>query len=99
MLRRRHYLPFNRFVPSTMTIPLQLPCWPMRKDEQYTPPFIRRLMPHASEQEIEQAAENLRAYLKVLYEVFLEREAKARDSRRSESHDRFGNDDFRSSNV
>jgi len=71
----------------------------MRKDEQYVPPFIRRLMPNASEQEIEQAAENLRAYLKLLYEIFLEREAKARDSEENRTHDRFVNDDTTPSNV
>ena len=71
----------------------------MRKDEHYVPPFIRRLMPAASEKEIVQATENLRAYLKVLYEIFLEREAKLRDSQHDGSHDRFGNDGTKPSNL
>jgi hypothetical protein len=34
-------------------------------------------MPKATEEEIQQAAENLRDYLKVMYGIFLERERKA----------------------
>jgi hypothetical protein len=71
----------------------------MQEGEPYIPPFIRRLMPNSTEQEIEQAAENLRAYLKLLYEIFLEREAKARDSEETKTHDRFGNDGTEPSNV
>lgn len=61
----------------------------MLEEEPYIPPFIRRLMPNASEEEIIQAAENLRAYLKVLYGIFLEREAKADDSDQNSKYDRF----------
>ena len=45
-------------------------------EQQYVPPFVRRLMPKASEEEIQQAAQNLSDYLKVVYEIFLEREAR-----------------------
>jgi hypothetical protein len=71
----------------------------MEENERYTPPFIRRLMPKASEEEIQQAAENLRAYIKVLYDIFLEREAKARDSEQNRDHGRFGKDGSQPSNV
>lgn len=48
-------------------------------------------MPNASEEEIAQAADNLRAYLKVLYRIYLARRAKTRavDSSNSASHGRF----------
>lgn len=71
----------------------------MQEEEQYIPPFIRRLMPKASEEEIQHAAENLRAYIKVLYDIFLEREAKERDSEQNRDHGRFEKDDSKPSNV
>jgi DNA invertase Pin-like site-specific DNA recombinase len=63
----------------------------MQRDTQYVPPFIRRLMPTASEAEISEAAENLRGYLLILYRAFLAREAKrqASDSPTEQPHGRF----------
>lgn len=43
-------------------------------DQPYVAPFIRRLMKDATEEEILEASENLRQYLLVLYDMFLERE-------------------------
>lgn len=58
-------------------------------------------MPEASEEEVVEASENLRAYLNVLYDIFLEREAKRRvdDSRREGGHGRFATDGVTPPNV
>lgn len=58
-------------------------------------------MPDAREEAIIEASENLRAYLNVLYDIFLERQAKRRadDSRREGGHDRFPNDGATPPNV
>lgn len=63
----------------------------MRQEEPYIPPFIRRLMPNASEREIIEAAENLKSYLRVMYRIFREREEKERrlDSPHFDTHGRF----------
>lgn len=62
----------------------------MPTTKPYVAPFIYRLMPNASEAEILEASENLKAYLLVLYRAFLTREAKAyvRDSLGEEVHGR-----------
>lgn len=63
----------------------------MQSEKPYVAPFIRRLMPSASEEEIVEASENFRTYLKILYGLFLEHEAKLllRDSERDDAHGRF----------
>jgi hypothetical protein len=63
----------------------------MQPEKPYVAPLIRRLMPNATEEEIVQASENLRAYLNVLYDIFLEREAKQRayDSQPESGYGRF----------
>jgi hypothetical protein len=44
-----------------------------RSDEQpYVPPFIRRLIKDATEEEILKASENLRQYLLILYRIYRE---------------------------
>lgn len=57
----------------------------------YVAPFIRRLMPTASEPEILEASENLRDFLNALYDMFLEQEAqrKPTDSLDKKGHGRF----------
>lgn len=66
----------------------------MESDKPYVAPFIRRLMPNASEAEILEASETLRAYLMLLYGVFLRKEAEAQlaDSRSDDLGARFGLD-------
>lgn len=63
----------------------------MQPDPPYVAPFIRKLMPHATEQEIVEASENLRAYLKLAFEAFLRNRQAThqRDSRDMPDHDRF----------
>lgn len=52
----------------------------MKNDKQpYVPPFIRRRMPNATEEEILEAAENLKRYLTVMYRIFREREDRKRE--------------------
>lgn len=77
--------------PSTMPLTCYVALRAMQSDKPYVAPFIRRLMPDASEEEILEASENLRGYLKILYGLFLEQEAKRRnaDSPREAAHDRF----------
>jgi hypothetical protein len=64
----------------------------MEQETPYVPPFIRRLMPNASEEQIIEASENLRAYLKLLYGIFLRKEAERlrTDSEESKPSARFG---------
>lgn len=67
----------------------------MQQGEPYIPPFIRELMPNATEEEIAEAAQNLRGYLSALYRIFLRREARERreraaDSATSKARGRFG---------
>lgn len=40
------------------------------RENIYIPFFVRRLMPGASETDLRQAAENLRAYLAVIYTIY-----------------------------
>ncbi|TAJ36856.1 MAG: hypothetical protein EPO55_20235 [Reyranella sp.] len=63
----------------------------MQIDEPYIPPFIRRLMPSASEQDLLRATNNLRRYLSVMYRLFreLEVEQARADSHRPMLDDRF----------
>ena len=63
----------------------------MESDKPYVAPFIKRLMPNASEPEILEASENLRAYLLLLYGVFLRKEAEAQlaDSQSGDPDARF----------
>jgi site-specific DNA recombinase len=63
----------------------------MDQGESYIPPFVRKLMCDASEPEIVQAAENLRAYLSVLYRVYLDRKRELRtaNSAAEQPHGRF----------
>jgi site-specific DNA recombinase len=63
----------------------------MPEGEPYIPPFIRRVMKDASEEELLQGTENLRRYFKALYAVYLKiEEQKSRgDSVDRKSHDRF----------
>lgn len=64
----------------------------MQSGEPYIAPFIRRVMPNASEAELVEAAANLKAYLRVLYQLFLDQEAANLhpDSAATADHDRFG---------
>lgn len=73
----------------------------MQPEKPYVAPFIRRLMPGATKEEIIEASENLRSYLKILYGIFLEREAmqRAEDSRREGGHGRFATDGVTPPNV
>lgn len=66
----------------------------MDHEKPYVPPFVRRLMPTATEAEIEEASERLRGYLMLLYRIFLRKEAEQqqRDSQQSAPDARFGND-------
>lgn len=70
---------------------VSLVCMPQEK--LYVAPFIRRLMPSGTEEEILEASENLRAYLNALYNIYLAQEAgsSAADSPEQEGHDRFTN--------
>ena len=52
----------------------------MQQGEPYIPPFVRRLMPNATEEEIIEAVHHLREYLLALYRMFLEREARGRST-------------------
>lgn len=66
----------------------------MPKEEPYIPPLVRRLMKDATEEELVQASENLRRYVRALYATFLRMEAEQdatvrRDSCDSDGHDRF----------
>lgn len=60
----------------------------MESDRPYVAPFIRRLMPDATEDEIVEASENLRRYLLIMYDIFLEREAALADSPDNAGDDR-----------
>lgn len=42
--------------------------------ERYVAPFIRRLMKDASEEEIQEASENLRQYLLLMWRIYCRRE-------------------------
>ncbi|UYN96065.1 MAG: hypothetical protein KIT25_03730 [Enhydrobacter sp.] len=66
----------------------------MSQEQPYVAPFIRRRMPDASEEDILAASENLRAYLKLLYGIFLHQEVEKRhgDSETREPDARFGAD-------
>lgn len=63
----------------------------MEHDQVYVAPFIRKLMPDATEREILEASDNLRDLLYALYEAFLACEAKqsSADSRAKEPRGRF----------
>lgn len=60
--------------------------------QPYVAPFLRRLMPDATEAEILGASENLHGYLRVLYRAFVEGKAAqaCRDSSDEGVHGRFG---------
>ncbi len=62
----------------------------MHDEELYIPPFIRRLMPNASEEEIKEAAENLRGFVDALYRLHLADQERRRrtDSAIAEVHGR-----------
>ncbi len=47
----------------------------MRKDIPKISPLVRELMPGATEEELQEATENLRAYLAVAYRIFRRLEA------------------------
>ena len=66
---------------------------PMQIDKPYIPPFIRRLMPSASEEELLRATNNLRRYLSVMYRLFRELEA---EQARADSHQTMLDDRFQS---
>lgn len=63
----------------------------MEQDQPYVAPFLRRLMKGASEEQILEASENLRGYLRAMYAIYLrqERARRERDSRASNAHGRF----------
>ncbi len=63
----------------------------MQSEKPYIPPFVRRLMKDATEEELFLATERLRRYLKAMYEIFLQQEEEkaAADSEKSDDHDRF----------
>lgn len=46
----------------------------------YVPPFVRRLMKDASEEEILQASANLGRYVRALYKTFLQMEEETSES-------------------
>lgn len=74
-----------------MTAPAVAYATGMEQDQPYVAPFLRRLMKGASEEQILEASENLRGYLRAMYAIYLrqERARRDQDSRASEPHDRF----------
>lgn len=62
----------------------------MQDKKPYVAPFIRRAMAGASEEEIVEASENFRAYVRLLFAAFMQQKCAAQlDSRDSEAHGRF----------
>jgi len=64
----------------------------MHNEETYVPPFLRRALKGASEEEIVSASETLRAYVRVAFEAFL-RKRQQYDSLGLARHDRFTDGD------
>jgi hypothetical protein len=67
----------------------------MQEGEPYIPPFVRRAMKNATEDELRQAADYLRGYIQAVYATFLRMEAERAknadcDSADVAAHDRFG---------
>jgi hypothetical protein len=60
----------------------------MKNEEPYVAPFIRRRMPNANTAEMQEASENLKSYLQVLWRIYL-RGQSAPDSPTKPNHDRF----------
>jgi hypothetical protein len=60
----------------------------MHNKEIYVPPFLRRALKGATEEEIIAASETLRAYLRVAFEAFLRKRQQC-DSLGLTRHDRF----------
>jgi hypothetical protein len=77
-----------------MTVPAPAYATGMEQDQPYVAPFLRRLMTGASEEQILEASENLRGYLRAMYAIYLrqERTRRERDSRASNARDRFPGD-------
>lgn len=63
----------------------------MEHDQPYVAPFIRQLMPDATEHEIVEASENLRDLLYALYDAFVAQKARDadHDSHEGRRRDRF----------
>jgi site-specific DNA recombinase len=63
----------------------------MQNEKQYVPPFVRHVMKDSTDQEIQEATENLRRYLMALYGMFLraQTEKPRCDSSDFPNHDRF----------
>lgn len=63
----------------------------MSQEDPYIPPFVRRAMNGATEDELVQATDNLRQYLRVMYKLFRELEAASAsgDSSEFDSNGRF----------
>jgi len=51
----------------------------MKNEEPYVPPFVRRVMKDATEDEILEATARLRRYLKAMYAIYQKKEGEGRD--------------------